>query len=237
MLSLALAIGACTSAFRLIDAILLRPLPVAAPEQLYSVWRVGASPVDGTVYKTSEWAYPSFQLMRAAAKGQAELLAVSFVEPMDVTYKSDAEMEKATCSTSRAGCSIRLDCALPRAVYLTDDDDSKPRAHPYAVISYEYWERRFGRDVHTVGRSFQLGQDFFQIVGVGPKSFTGTQTGTVTDIFLPTMMHPAVTHDDWTWHRTLVRGETGRGDGTAARQVGRHGRWPSSGSARRVSKA
>jgi putative ABC transport system permease protein len=78
MLSLALAIGACTSAFRLIDAILLRPLPVAAPEQLYSVLRQVTNPADDRQHATSEvWAYPDFQLMRSAAKGQAELLAVS----------------------------------------------------------------------------------------------------------------------------------------------------------------
>src|SRR5208282_6011743 len=95
ILSLALAIGACTSAFRLIDAILLRPLPVAAPEQLYSVKHVVHSPVDEQTVTFEQWAYPSFQLMRAAAKGQAELLAVSFAVPMDLTYRSDAEMEKA----------------------------------------------------------------------------------------------------------------------------------------------
>jgi len=88
---------------------------------------------------------------------------------------------------------------------LNEDDDSKPRAHAYAVLSYQYWTRRFGRDPKAVGRTFQMGEDFFQIVGVGPEPFTGTETGTVTDIFLPTMMHPGAIHDDWTWHRTLAR--------------------------------
>jgi hypothetical protein len=75
VLSLALAIGACTSAFRLIDAVLLRRLPVAAPEQLYEVQRQGMD--HGEVYTGDSWAYPSFLLMRAAVKGQAELIAVS----------------------------------------------------------------------------------------------------------------------------------------------------------------
>jgi predicted permease len=80
-----------------------------------------------------------------------------------------------------------------------------PRAHPYAVLSYDYWTRRFGRDPKIIGRSFHLGNDLFRIVGIAPQTSTGTEPGTMTDIFLPTMMHAGVTHDDWGWIRTLVK--------------------------------
>jgi putative ABC transport system permease protein len=204
VLSLALAIGACTAAFRLIDALLLRPLPVAAPEQLYTVARQGID-IDGQTRTSDMWAYPDFRLMRAAAKGQAELIAVSYAERMDVTYRSDAEMEKA-CIQYVSGWmfdSFGLRPAVGRV--FTENDDLKPRAHPYAVLSYDYWARRFVRDPKVVGRSVQMGDDLFEIVGVGPESFTGTEPGTVTDIFLPAMMNPYVTRDDATWHRTLAR--------------------------------
>jgi putative ABC transport system permease protein len=88
---------------------------------------------------------------------------------------------------------------------LTENDDLKPGAHPYAVLSYDYWTRRFGRIRRWSGARFRMGDDLYQIVGVGPEPFTGTETGTVTDIFVPTMMHPGAIHDDWTWHRTLAR--------------------------------
>jgi putative ABC transport system permease protein len=94
ILSLALAIGSCTSAFRLIDALLLRPLPVAKPEQLYTLARQGVD-FDGKLRTGDMWAYPDFRLMRAAVKGQAELIAISYAERMDLTYKSDQEIEKA----------------------------------------------------------------------------------------------------------------------------------------------
>jgi predicted permease len=205
-LSLALAIGACTSAFRLIDAILLRPLPVAAPEQLYSVLRQVTNPADARQHATSEvWAYPDFQLMRDAAKGQAELLAVSSAVPTDLTYKSDAEVEKAYVQYVSGWMFDSFGLRPAAGRLFTADDDSKPRAHAYAVFSNEYWTRRFGRDPKVVGRTFRMGEDFFQIIGVAPEHFTGTETGTVTDVFLPTMMHAGVTHDDWTWHRTLAR--------------------------------
>src|SRR5271154_4646637 len=93
IVSLALAIGSCTSAFRLIDAILLRPLPVAKPEQLYTLARQGTD-FDGKLRTGDMWAYPDFRLMRAAVKGQAELIAISYAVRMDLTYTSDQEIEK-----------------------------------------------------------------------------------------------------------------------------------------------
>jgi predicted permease len=204
ILSLALAIGACTSAFRLIDALLLRPLPVAEPERLYAAVRQGID-FDGKLRTGDSWAYPSFRLMRAAVKDKGELIAISYAERVDLTYKSDLEMEKAYLQYVSGWMfgSFGLRPAVGRL--LTENDDLKPGAHPLAVISYEYWMRRFGRDPEVIGRTLRMGGRLYEIVGVVEAPFTGTETGTMTDVFVPTMMHPAVTHDDWTWHRTLVR--------------------------------
>src|SRR5471030_29002 len=204
ILSLGLGIGACTSAFRLIDAMLLRPLPVAEPERLYALCREGID-FDGQVRRGYAWAYPAFRLMRDAVKDQAELLAISYAERMDVTYKSDQEMEKAYLQYVSGWMfgSFGLRPALGRL--FTENDDLKPGAHPYAVLSYDYWTRRFGQDSKVVGRTFRMGDRLYEIAGVGPERFTGTETGTVTDIFVPTMMHAGAVRDDWTWHRTLAR--------------------------------
>ena len=94
ILSLALANRACTSAFRLIDALLLRRLPVAEPQQLYVLSRQGIW-FDGKPGVYDGWAYPAFQQMRAAVKSQAELLAISYAVRMEPTYTPDHEMEKA----------------------------------------------------------------------------------------------------------------------------------------------
>ncbi|MDR3699344.1 MAG: ABC transporter permease [Candidatus Sulfopaludibacter sp.] len=203
VLSLALAIGACTSAFRLIDAVLLRPLPVAHADRLYVLERLGTDPA-GKPGSSDAWAYPSFQLMRAAVQGQAELIAVSYAEQGDLTYRTDQEMEKAEFQfvSGRMFDDFGLRPALGRL--FTQNDDLKPGAHPYALLSYDYWARRFVRDPHVVGRTMRIGDTLYQIVGVGPEGFTGTETGTVIDIFLPAIMHPAAIHDDWTWMRTLA---------------------------------
>ena len=208
ILSLALGIGACTSAFRLIDALLLRPLPVSEPEHLYALARQATGP-EGKPQTFDGWAYPAFRLMRAAAKGQAELMAISYSDRTDLTYGSDAQIEKAYRQYVSGWMfnSFGLRPSLGRL--FTESDDLKPGAHPYAVLSYDYWSSRFGRDPKVVGRTFRIGNDLYQIIGVGPERFTGTEPGTVIDIFIPTMMHPAVQRPDWTWMRTLARVKPG----------------------------
>jgi putative ABC transport system permease protein len=208
ILSLALGIGACTGAFRLIDALLLRPLPVAAPEQLYALARQGVGP-EGKLETFDGWAYPAFQLMRAAAKDQAELVAISYSDRTDVTYGSDQEFEKAYRQyvSGRMFSSFGLRPALGRL--FTESDDVKPGGHPYAVLSYDYWAHRFGKDSKVIGRTFRMDKSLYQIVGVGPESFTGTEPGTTTDIFIPTMMHPGAVRRDSTWIRTLARVKPG----------------------------
>jgi predicted permease len=86
----------------------------------------------------------------------------------------------------------------------SENDDLKPGGHPYAVLSYDYWTHRFGQDPKVIGRTFRMGNELYEIVGVAEAPFTGTEPGTMVDIFVPTMMHPGVTHKDWTWHRTLA---------------------------------
>ena len=203
ILSLALAIGACTSAFRLIDALLLRPLPVAHADRLYALSRQGIG-FDGKFGAYDSWAYPVFTQMRSAAKGQADLIAISWAVRTDVTYKTDQEMEKANLQYISGSMFniFGLQPALGRL--FTQNDDRTPGAEPYAVISYDYWTRRFARDPHVIGRVLHIGDNSFQIVGVSEKKFTGTEPGTFVDIFVPTMMHRHVTYPNSTWIRTLV---------------------------------
>ncbi len=208
ILSLALGIGACTGAFRLIDALLLRPLPVSEPGQLYALARQYVGP-DGKPQTYDSWAYPAFRLMRAAVKDQAELMAISYSERTDVTYGSDAEFEKAYRQYISGWMFSSFGLRPAAGRLFTESDDSKPGAHPYAVLSYDYWTSRFGRDPKVIGRTFRIGNDLYEIIGVGPERFTGTEPGTVIDIFIPTMMHPAVPAPDWTWMRTLARVKPG----------------------------
>lgn len=205
VLSLALAMGACTSAFRLIDAVFLRPLPVVEPEQLYSIAFRGPS-LTAQAHTWDSCSYPMFEKMRAAVKGEAELVAMSYTERTDLTYASDLDMEKAYRQYVSGWMfeDFGIEPALGRL--LRDDDDRGPGQHPVAVISYDYWEHRFARDPHVVGRTFRMGNDLYEIVGVAGKGFTGTEPGTMTDIFVPTMMNArSIFSPNAFWFRTFVR--------------------------------
>jgi len=206
ILSLGLAMGACTAAFRLIDALLLRPLPVAHPEQLYAVsrqeFRLAA---DGKAHIYDGWAYPAFRLMRAAVRDQAELIALTGLGPTDLTYASGQETEKADVQYVSGWMFDAFGLHPTLGRLLTENDDREPGAHPYAVLSGDYWARRFARDPKVVGRTFRMGDRLYQIVGVCAEPFTGTVTGFVTDIFVPIMMNPAVVRSDSTWQETLAR--------------------------------
>ena len=207
ILSLALAIGACTSAFRLIDALLFRPLPVAHPERLYVIAFEGVNMTDGKTATYDSCSYPMFRQMRDTLSSQAEWIAVSYAERSDLTYASDQEMEKAyrqyVSGTMFPAFALRP--AMGRL--LSADDDVKPGAHPLVVLSYDYWTNRFGRDPKAIGRTLRMGDDLYEIAGVAPEGFTGTETGIMTDIFLPMMMKNPRTlaSNNNFWLRTLVR--------------------------------
>ena len=203
ILSLALAIGACTSAFRLIDALFLRPLPVAHADRL-NVLAVRVPDGNRAPRTFEQFSYPEFARMRTAARGQAELIAASFATRIDLTYATDNEMEKGYVQYVSGWMFPTFEMQPTLGRLFTANDDRTPGASPYAVISYNYWTHRFGSDPNVLGRSVHIGGKIFQIIGVGPKSFTGTEPGTITDIFLPAMMNPLVTRDDSRWLRILV---------------------------------
>ncbi len=201
ILSLGLAIGASTAAFRLVDALFLRPLPIADPQRLYVVSRPGAA----------GWEHMRFRRMRAAMKDRADLIAVSFPEQTDLTYTSGRAIEKANLQYVSGWMfrSFGLRPALGRL--LTEDDDLNPGAHPVAVLSYDYWTRHFGRDPKVVGsgvsiaRKYGVGSKVFDIVGVAGEGFTGTEPGTETEVFVTAMMNPLVNINQAALFRGFVR--------------------------------
>ncbi len=95
-----------------------------------------------------------------------------------MTYHSAQEMEKAQVQYVSGGMFGAFGLLPVLGRLLTAGDDVTPGAHPYAMISYDYWVRRFGKDPNVIGRTFHMGESFFemgdnvyQIIGVGPKRF------------------------------------------------------------------
>ncbi|HJZ97042.1 MAG TPA: ABC transporter permease, partial [Candidatus Solibacter sp.] len=222
ILSLGLAIGACTSAFRLIDALLLRPLSVAGAGRLYSV--TFTSPYGaglGIAYYDS-CSYPMFRQMREAIENQGESIAISLYHgPDDIVYGAGQEFEKANLQYVSGWMFETFGLRPAAGRLLASSDDATPGAHPYAVLTYDYWTRRFGRRSDAIGRSFRFGNDVFQIVGVAEPGFTGTETGWVTDVFIPMAMKSARTLASLNsfWLRTLVQLKPGVAPGRVEAQL------------------
>src|SRR5215467_5155675 len=203
ILSLALAMGLAVTGFRLIDAFLWRPLPVGHADRLYAVVRQGLGPSgDFRISDSNE--YPLFVRERAAVRDEAELVALSFSDRAELTFKADDEIERVNRQYV-SGWMFPAFELRPAAGRLFTEDDDRTRGEPaYAVLSYEYWTRRFGCAPSTIGRTFRMDSRIFTVIGVSPKGFTGTEPGTMIDVFVPTMMHEGVTHSDWSWFRTLA---------------------------------
>jgi predicted permease len=221
VLSLALGIGSCVAAFRLIDALLWRPLPISGSSKLY----VLSSKMTGLYGKPAEddhWATPEFKIMRDAVKEQADLIAISDADRTDITWSTDDDMEKAHVAYVSGNMFplFGLEPALGRL--LTSADDRGPGASPYAVLSWDYWNHRLGRDPHVLGRSLHTGDQTLEIIGVGPRDFTGTEKGTVTDIFLPLSMNSFATQESITWHRTFLMLKPGVNPATALEPLRQH---------------
>jgi hypothetical protein len=132
ILSLALAIGACLAAFRLMEAMLWRPLPISAPERLY-VFSREARVTGGNVVTGDQFEYPLFRQMLAIVKDQAELIAISPADRIDLTYASDQDTEKAYQQYVSGWMFRSLGIRAVLGRVFTENDDLTPGAHPYAV--------------------------------------------------------------------------------------------------------
>jgi putative ABC transport system permease protein len=205
ILSLGLAVGATTAAFRLLDAVLLRTLPVAEPDRLFVLgWNSMTS--QGEPDYRDDFDYPTFRRYRVAIGPNGDVLVVGTSARQLALVDNSTEPEPVIRQyySGNVFPTFGLQPTLGRL--LTPSDDVTPGGHPVAVISYDYWTRRFARDPNVIGRSFRIGRQPFEIVGVGPKGFTGTEPGRMADLFVPAMMNAqALNAPGWSWFRIWVR--------------------------------
>jgi predicted permease len=205
--SLTLGLGACLAAFSLIDALILRPLPVRQPERLiylsFPTYSPG-SPIG------SNFSFPLFSRLRDAGRNEVELFAASSDENRRRVTFRNAEAEDEVRVQFVTGNTFSVLGVGPAAGrLLTPADDLTPGAHAVAVVSHSFWRRRFGGDSSAVGTAFTFGQKRFEIVGVAQESFTGIEPGRLVDLWVPVVMNDAegltFTNLEWNWLRVLGR--------------------------------
>jgi predicted permease len=173
-LTLGLGIGATTAIFSLLEAVILRPLPVRNPEELVLVRSGGL--------------YPVFHAFRQHTDVFVDLFATSGVDALDVVIQNGVR-ERAQVSLVSGAYFSTLGVTVASGRTFTTADDVAAGAHPVAVASDGYWRRRFGRDAATLGRVIHINGSPITIVGVAPPGFFGEQVGVAPDLWVPLTMY------------------------------------------------
>jgi predicted permease len=194
VLTLALGIGANTAIFSLLNAVMLRELPIQNPGELVllGTGRSGGSTEEFA--STDLYSYAFYSEMRQRNRVFSDvtaLLSLLFqkmhgavgesanLEPMDVQLVSGTYFPL-----------LGVKPILGRA--FTEAEDEPAGGHPVAVASYSWWHRRFGNDSSIVGQTLKLGSTLYTIIGVAPPGFFGTTVGQSPDIWIPLSMEKQV---------------------------------------------
>ena len=194
ILSLALGIGANTAIFTLIDQILLRKLPVAAPDQLVMLFQRGSH--NGSNMGSRMHSYPLYQDFQKRAEPLAEVLCRRLV-PASVSIENRTERVLAEMVSGNYFSMLGVKPALGR-VLNSQEDDQRYQGHPVVVLSYDYWNTRFARDPGVVGKKILVNDAPMEIVGVSAEGFAGLDPAQSPQLRVPVLMKEAMV-PDWPW--------------------------------------
>jgi len=200
VLTLALGIGANSAVFSLIDAVMLRPLPVPNPQHLVIFkWEARQSPEAESFYAWSgcpskafgskkpipagcSFSYPMFEQMRAEKNIFAAVFAFVPAEQLGVNIDGNASFADGELVSGDFFPALGIRAAWGRVLGVSDEGAT---ASPAVVLSYTYWKRQFGGEPSAVGKSIVVNGIPFTIVGVAPPAFLGLDPGIVHDMWLP----------------------------------------------------
>ena len=181
VLILALGTGAVTAVFGLIDAALLRMLPVRNPEQLVEFKATNpAFPINDA------FSYPTFQALKSQTQVLDGVLAFRKLNKVDVEVDGRGGLAEAQLVSGNYFAVLGVEAARGRT--LLPIDESVAGQSPVAVIGYDYWRTRFALDPDIVGKHILINNVPFTIVGVTERQFFGVQPGEKVEISVPLTM-------------------------------------------------
>ena len=177
VLTLALGTGVNTTVFSLINGILLRPMPVAHPEQIV----VLAARQEGSPGFQS-FSYPDYQDIRSQTDAFSDILAYR-VSLVGLSVDGKGEHCVVSRVTGNYFRTLGIQPALGR--FILPSEGQTPGADPIFVLGYAYWQKRFGGDKSVIGRQVDIDGHPVTIVGVAPKGFAGMYSFLNMDGYLP----------------------------------------------------
>ncbi|HYL76234.1 MAG TPA: ABC transporter permease, partial [Bryobacteraceae bacterium] len=196
VLSLALGIGANTAIFSIVDAVMLKWLPVSSPQELVVIARNPEKPSVG-------FNYPDYEYIRDHNHVFAGVVvsggggALSMTVPDEGSH-AGSQLVQGFLVSGNFFEVLGVKPAIGRL--FTAEDNKTAGAHPYAILSYGFWKSRFGAEANVLGRKITLNGSPFTIVGVSRQGFTGPQVGSSPSIFLPIMMLQQVSANARNWN-------------------------------------
>jgi predicted permease len=196
-LSLALGIGANTAIFTLIDAVMLKMLPVHRPEQLVQFSRVGDFITSTRIYSFS---YPAFQNFRKNTDVFAGVFAWTN-DFFEVQIDGQTQKLNGIYVSSDFYSTLGVPAVLGRTITAADE------RVPVAVISYGFWKRGFGLNPAALGKAITLNDVRYTIIGVTPPEFVGIDVGSSNDIAVPITLRSAklLQQSGSNWLRVIAR--------------------------------
>lgn len=191
--SLALGIGANTALFSVMDAVLLKSLPVKEPDQLVLFrWVAGKSfsfSMSGSTWQENGLPtgnilpFPAYQELRDKTQTLQNVCAFAPLERINANVNGQAELAQGQIVTGNYFATLGVQPALGR---LLEESDDQVAAEPAVVISHRYWQRRFAAAPDVIGKQIALNKKSFTIIGVTPPEFFGAlNVGYLVDVTVP----------------------------------------------------
>jgi macrolide transport system ATP-binding/permease protein len=180
IVTLALGIGANTAIFSGVSAFLLRPLPIPEPDRVVRPVEIAE---DRGI--ADELSFPDFAEYRKQMTSFSALSAEDMVQAaLDSQNQSDVIWGQTVSGTYFDVVQIKP--IMGRA--FSPEEDVAPGAHPVVVLGHSLWQRRLGSDPNIVGKTIQLNNRAYQVIGVAPEAFKGTKFGLSMDFWVPMAM-------------------------------------------------
>jgi predicted permease len=219
ILSLTLGIGANTAIFSLINAVLLRSLPVRNPHELRVLnWRGykttlatfngSMKTVSGDGQESGAFPYPFYRDLRDQVEGCASVFAFANLWSQTVIGPDGAFPAEGLLVSGNYFDGYGVKTLLGRPIV---PDDDRSEAEPVAVITYRWWERHGGLDPKILGRTITLGKTALTIVGVLPQDYRSPLLGDAPDFYVPLSQQPQLmdnypleSRDHW-WLQVMAR--------------------------------
>jgi predicted permease len=198
LLSLALGIGANTAIFSLMDAVMLRSLPVKDPGQLVLLGTGESTGIGSGIVDTELYSYPFYRQLQKKNAVFSDVAAIfsmtndvhGFILGTSQQAPAEPDLMHVKLVSGTYFPLLGVQAQIGRT--LTDADDTSEGDHPVVVVSHAYWNNTLASDPNVLDRKLKLGTTIFNIVGVAPPEFFGTKVGEAPDMWVPMSMTKSV---------------------------------------------